>query len=153
MSGKSQSKNSKVKKKLDRVIRIQIPHGAATPAPPVGPALGSCVKNLAAFCKDFNAKTQDLPPGVFTTVDVHVFTDGSYELDILGPPTSVQIMRALGIESGSSKPNSKKVGALSADMVRSIASAKMKYTPAASLEAAERSIIGTARSMGVDVCN
>jgi large subunit ribosomal protein L11 len=137
-------------KKLLKTIKLQIPAGKANPAPPIGPALGSAGINIMAFCKDFNAKTQD-KAGDILPVIISVFADKSFTFITLEPPVSRMILKELGIESGSKIPNRDKVGKLTRSQVKKIAKAKAKDMRIASEEGAEMMVMGTARSMGVDI--
>ncbi len=137
-------------KKVTAMVKLQIPAGAANPSPPVGPALGQHGVNIMEFCKAFNAKTQG-DEGTITPVVITVYADRSFTFITKTPPAPILIKKALGIESGSPTPNKTKVGKLTKDQVREIASKKMVDLNAASLEAAMRTIEGTARSMGVDI--
>ncbi|WP_054698693.1 50S ribosomal protein L11 [Geotalea toluenoxydans] len=131
-------------------IKLQVPAGKANPAPPIGPALGQHGVNIMEFCKAFNAKTQ-ADEGTITPVVITVYADRSFTFVTKTPPASVLIKKALGIESGSSVPNKNKVGKLTKAQVQEIASKKMPDLNAASLEAAMKTIEGTARSMGVEI--
>jgi large subunit ribosomal protein L11 len=137
-------------KKITGYIKLQIPAGKANPSPPIGPALGQHGVNIMEFCKTFNAKTQ-ADEGTITPVVITVYADRSFTFITKTPPAPVLIKKALGIESGSSVPNKTKVGKLTRDQVREIAQKKMADLNAASLEAAMRTIEGTARSMGVEI--
>jgi len=137
-------------KKITGYIKLQIPAAKANPAPPIGPALGQHGVNIMEFCKAFNAKTQ-ADEGTIIPVVITVYADRSFTFITKTPPAPVLIKKALGIESGSSTPNKTKVGKLSKDQVREIAQKKMVDLNAASLEAAMRTIEGTARSMGVEI--
>ncbi len=137
-------------KKITGYIKLQIPAGKANPSPPIGPALGQHGVNIMEFCKAFNAKTQ-ADEGTIIPVVITVFADRSFSFITKTPPAPILIKKALGIESGSATPNKTKVGKLTKDQVREIASKKMVDLNAASLEAAMRTIEGTARSMGVDI--
>ncbi len=137
-------------KKITGYIKLQIPAAKANPAPPIGPALGQHGVNIMEFCKAFNAKTQ-ADEGTIIPVVITVYADRSFTFITKTPPAPVLIKKALGIESGSSVPNKTKVGKLSKDQVREIAQKKMVDLNAASLEAAMRTIEGTARSMGVEI--
>jgi large subunit ribosomal protein L11 len=137
-------------KKITGYIKLQIPAGKANPAPPIGPALGQHGVNIMEFCKAFNAKTQ-ADEGTIIPVVITVYADRSFTFITKTPPAPILIKKALGIESGSSVPNKTKVGKLSKDQVREIAQKKMVDLNAASLEAAMRTIEGTARSMGVEI--
>jgi large subunit ribosomal protein L11 len=137
-------------KKITGYIKLQIPAAKANPSPPIGPALGQHGVNIMAFCKEFNAKTQ-ADEGTIIPVVITVYADRSFTFITKTPPAPVLIKKALGIESGSSIPNKNKVGKLTRDQVREIAQKKMVDLNAASLEAAMRTIEGTARSMGVEI--
>jgi large subunit ribosomal protein L11 len=137
-------------KKITGYIKLQIPAGKANPSPPVGPALGQHGVNIMEFCKAFNAKTQG-DEGTITPVVITVYADRSFTFITKTPPASVLIKKTLGLESGSSVPNKNKVGKLTKDQVTEIAKKKMPDLNAASLEAALKTIEGTARSMGVDI--
>ena len=137
-------------KKVVAKVKLQIPAGAANPSPPVGPALGQHGLNIMGFCKEFNARTQD-QKGMIIPVIITVYADRSFTFITKTPPASVLIMKALGIEKASGVPNRNKVGVLTKAQVEEIARLKMPDLNAASLEAAMKSIEGTARSMGVDV--
>ncbi len=137
-------------KKITGYIKLQIPAGKANPSPPIGPALGQHGVNIMEFCKAFNAKTQ-ADEGTIIPVVITVYADRSFTFITKTPPAPVLIKKALGIESGSSTPNKTKVGKLSKDQVKEIAQKKMVDLNAASLEAAMRTIEGTARSMGVEI--
>lgn len=138
------------KKKLVKTIKLQIPAGKANPAPPIGPALGSAGVQIMAFCKEFNAKTQDRAGDVLPTV-IYVYADKTFSFITKQPPVSQLIKKVLGIASGSKVPNRDKVGKLSKDQVKSIAERKIADMRVASMDAAMRLVEGTARSMGVDI--
>lgn len=137
-------------KKVIANIRLHIPGGAATPGPPVGPALGQHGLNIMQFTKAFNAETKDLQ-GLNVPVDITVFSDRSFKFVVRTPVTSDLIKRAAGLEKGSGMPNRNKVGRITLAQVKEIASRKMPDLYAADEAAAVRTIIGTARSMGVEV--
>jgi len=137
-------------KKVTGVIKLQIPAGKATPAPPVGPALGQHGVNIMQFCKEFNAKTAD-QAGLIIPVIITVYQDRSFTFITKTPPAAVLIKKAAGIETASGEPNKKKVATISIDKVREIAELKMPDLNAADLDAAMSMIKGTARSMGVVV--
>jgi len=137
-------------KKVVKTIKLQIPAGKANPAPPIGPALGSAGINIMAFCKEFNAKTQELA-GDLLPVVISVFSDKSFTFITKKPPISRSILKELGIESGSKVPNREKVGKLTRSQVNKIAKAKIEDMRIVSIEAAEMMVMGTARSMGVDI--
>ena len=138
------------KKKVAGLIKLQIQAGAANPAPPVGPALGQHGVNIMEFCKAFNAKTQ-AEEGTITPVVITVYADRSFTFITKTPPVPVLIMKAIGITKGSAVPNKTKVGSLTKAQVEEIAKKKMPDLNAASVEAAMRTVEGTARSMGVDI--
>ena len=137
-------------KKITGYIKLQIPAGKANPSPPIGPALGQHGVNIMEFCKAFNAKTQ-ADEGTITPVVITVYADRSFTFITKTPPAAILIKKALGIESGSSVPNKNKVGKLTKDQVREIAQKKLVDLNAASVEAAMKTIEGTARSMGVEI--
>ncbi len=137
-------------KKVLTLIKLQIPAGAANPAPPVGPALGQHGVNIMDFCKAFNAQTEQ-DRGTIIPVEITVYEDRSFDFITKTPPAAVLIREALGIQKGSGEPNREKVGTISAAQVRAIAEKKMPDLNANDLDAASRIIAGTARSMGVDV--
>jgi large subunit ribosomal protein L11 len=137
-------------KKITGMVKLQIPAGAATPAPPVGPALGQAGVNIMDFCKNFNARTQG-QPGMIIPVVVTVFSDRSYTFITKTPPAAVLLRKAAGVEKGSGEPNKKKVGKVTPAQVEEIAKTKLPDLNAASLEAAVRIIEGTARSMGLEI--
>ena len=137
-------------KKVIGTVRLQIPAGAANPAPPVGPALGSQGVNIMAFCKDFNAKTAD-KAGLVIPVVITVYGDRSFTFIMKSPPASALLKRAAGLAKGSGVPHREKVGKVTRAQVREIAKLKQQDLNASSEEAAMRMVEGTARSMGVDV--
>jgi large subunit ribosomal protein L11 len=137
-------------KKITGYIKLQIPAGKANPSPPVGPALGQHGVNIMEFCKAFNAKTQ-AEEGTITPVVITVYADRSFTFITKTPPASVLIKKALGLEKGSSVPNKNKVGKLSKEQVAEIAKKKMPDLNAATLDAAMKTIEGTARSMGIEI--
>lgn len=138
-------------KKVTAYIKLQIPAGKANPAPPVGPALGQNGVNIMAFCKEFNAATQKLEPGIPTPVVITVYSDKSFTFITKTAPATVLIKKAAGIESGSPTPHTKKVGKITKKQVEDIAKIKLPDLNAGSMEAACRLIAGSARSMGIDV--
>lgn len=139
-------------KKVKSLIKLQVKGGAANPSPPVGPALGQHGVNIMEFCKAFNAQTQTPDrQGKPLPVEITVYEDRSFTFVIKTPPASHLIKEAAGVESGSSTPNTKKVGKITRKQVEQIARIKMPDLNAASLEAAMRSIAGSARSMGIEV--
>ena len=137
-------------KKVTGMIKLQLPAGKATPAPPVGPALGQHGVNIMGFCKEFNAKTAN-QAGLIIPVVITVYQDRSFSFILKTPPAAVLIKKELGLESGSGVPNKTKVGKLTKDQVRKIAELKMPDLNAASIESAMSMIEGTCRSMGVTV--
>ena len=137
-------------KKIDGYIKLQIPAGGATPAPPVGPALGQKSVNIMDFCKQFNAKTQD-QQGMIIPVVITVYTDRSFTFVCKTPPAAVLIKKAAGIDKASGEPNKPKVASITYAQAEEIAKTKMQDLNAATLEAATDMIKGTARSMGVTV--
>lgn len=137
-------------KKVEGLIKLQIPAGNATPAPPVGPALGQKGVNIMDFCKQFNAKTAD-QAGMIIPVVITVYSDRSFTFITKTPPAAVLLKKAAKIESGSGEPNKKKVATLSIDQVREIAKIKMPDLNAANIDSATETIKGTARSMGIVV--
>ena len=137
-------------KKIVAVVKLQIPGGMATPAPPVGPALGQHGVNIMEFCKAFNARTEK-DRGILTPVEITVYGDRSFTFVCKTPPASFLILQALGIEKGSGEPNKVKVGKLSRSKLREIAQKKMPDLNANSIEAAMNIIEGTARSLGVEI--
>src|SRR5919106_4112825 len=137
-------------KKVLTMIKLQIPAGAANPAPPVGPALGQHGVNIMDFCKAFNAQTQ-ADAGTIIPVEITVYEDRSFTFITKTPPAAVLIKQAIGIDKGSGEPNRNKVGKISRDQVRAIAEQKLQDLNAHDVDQASKIIAGTARSMGVDV--
>jgi len=137
-------------KKLVKVVKLQIPGGKATPAPPVGPALGQAGINIMGFVKEFNERTAS-QVGYIIPVEVSVYQDRSFTFILKTPPAAILIKKAIGVESGSGEPNKKKVGKITRAKVQEIATQKMPDLNAASVESAMRMIMGTARSMGIEV--
>lgn len=137
-------------KKVIAVIKLQIPAGKANPAPPVGPTLGQYGINLMQFCKEYNARTAS-QVGSIIPVEVTIYQDRSFSFVTKTPPTSDLLRKAAGIEKGSADPNRVKVGRVTRDQIREIAEIKMPDLNAVDLEGAMRQIIGTARSMGIEV--
>lgn len=137
-------------KKITGYIKLQIPAGKANPSPPIGPALGQHGVNIMEFCKAFNAKTQ-ADEGTITPVVITVYADRSFTFITKTPPVPVLIKKSIGLDKGSSVPNKNKVGTLTKAQVEEIAKKKMPDLNAASVEAAMRTVAGTARSMGIDV--
>ncbi len=138
-------------KKIVGYVKLQVPAGKANPSPPIGPALGQRGLNIMEFCKAFNAQTQKVEPGLMLPVVITAFQDKSFTFIIKTPPASVLIKRAIKLEKGSPKPHTDKVGKLSRAQAEEIAKTKMPDLTAADLDAAVRTIAGSARSMGVDV--
>ena len=138
-------------KKIDSYIKLQVKAGEANPSPPVGPALGQRGVNIMEFCKAFNARTQEVEKGLPLPVVITVYSDKSFTFITKTPPASILLKKAVGIKSGSSKPNSNKVGTVSRAQLEEIAKTKMEDLNAADLEAAVRIIAGSARSMGLNV--
>ena len=138
------------KKTVQALVKLQIPAGAANPAPPVGPALGQHGVNIMEFCKQYNAKTQ-AQAGLIVPVIVTIYSDRSFTFETKTPPASVLLKKAAGLAKGSGVPNRNKVGKVNPAQVREIAQSKMEDLNAGSIEAAERMVRGTARSMGIEV--
>ncbi|URQ72413.1 50S ribosomal protein L11 [SAR86 cluster bacterium] len=138
-------------KKVETILKLQIPAGAANPSPPVGPALGQASVNIMDFCNAFNAETKDAEKGVPLPVVIQVYEDKSFTFQIKSPPASVLIKKAIKIQKGSSVPNMDKVGSITNAQLEEIAKVKEKDLNANSLGQAVKIIAGTARSMGVDV--
>jgi large subunit ribosomal protein L11 len=139
-------------KKITGYVKLQIPGGKATPAPPVGPALGQAQVNIMEFCKQFNARTSTPEMnGIVTPVVITVYADRSFSFITKTPPAAVLLMKAAGVEKGSGTPNKEKIGKVTEKQIREIATKKMPDLNANSVEAAAKSIRGTARSMGIEV--
>ena len=138
-------------KKIVGFIKLQVPAGKANPSPPIGPALGQRGLNIMEFCKAFNAQTQGVEPGLPIPVVITAYADKSFTFVMKTPPASVLIKKAAKIDKGSAKPHTDKVGKLTRAQVEEIAKAKMTALTAADLEAAMRTVAGSARSMGVTV--
>lgn len=139
-------------KKVVGQIKLQLPAGKATPAPPVGPALGQHGVNIMEFCKQFNAKTQD-QAGLVIPAVITVYADRSFSFELKTPPAAVLLKKALGLETASGVPNKTKVGKIARAELRKIAEMKMQDLNANDIDAAMRMIEGTARSMGIDVAD
>ena len=137
-------------KKVANIVKLQIPAGAATPAPPVGPALGQAGINIMGFTKEFNARTAD-QKGMLIPVVITVYEDRSFDFITKTPPAAVLLKKAAGVEHGSGEPNTKKVASVTKAQVKEIAETKMQDLNASSLESAVSIIKGTARSMGITV--
>ncbi|HKM15971.1 MAG TPA: 50S ribosomal protein L11 [Marinospirillum sp.] len=138
-------------KKVTSYIKLQVAAGKANPSPPVGPALGQHGVNIMEFCKAFNAATQDMEVGLPTPVVITVYSDRSFTFITKTPPAAVLLKKALGLKSASATPNKVKVGKISLEQLEEIAKTKEPDLTAADLDAAVRTIAGTARSMGIDV--
>ena len=138
-------------KKVQGYIRLQVPAGSANPSPPIGPALGQQGVNIMEFCKQFNAQTQKVEKGLPIPVVITVYSDRSFTFVMKTPPAAVLIRKAIGIEKGSGTPNTAKVGKISRKQLEEIAKIKWPDINAGSMEAAIKTIAGSARSMGVDV--
>lgn len=138
-------------KKVSSYIKLQVPAGKANPSPPVGPALGQKGVNIMEFCKAFNAATQGLEVGLPIPVVITVYSDKSFTFVTKTPPASILLKKAAGIKSGSSRPNTQKVGKVTRAQLEEIAKAKEPDLTAADLDAAVRTIAGSARSMGLEV--
>ena len=137
-------------KKLKAIVRLQIQAGKANPAPPIGPALAGHGINLMAFCKEYNARTNNRM-GEIIPAEISIFTDGSFSFILKTPPAAVLLKKAAGVEKGSAIPNKEKVGKVTRKQVREIAELKMKDLNAVDLEGAMRQIEGTARNMGLTI--
>ena len=138
-------------KKVNGYVKLQVPAGQANPSPPIGPALGQHGVNIMEFCKQFNAQTQNVEKGLPIPVVITVYSDRSFTFIMKTPPASVLIRKAIGIEKGSGTPNTSKVGKISRKQLEDIAKTKTPDLTAADLDAAVRTIAGSARSMGVEV--
>jgi large subunit ribosomal protein L11 len=138
-------------KKVQAYVKLQIPAGKANPSPPVGPALGQNGVNIMEFCKQFNAATQKLEPGLPTPVVITVYSDRSFTFITKTPPAAVLLLKAAGIEKGSGTPNKEKKGKVTEKQIIAIATQKMPDMNATTVEAAAKTIRGTARSMGIEV--
>ena len=138
-------------KKIVGLIKLQVPAGKANPSPPIGPALGQRGLNIMEFCKAFNAQTQKVEPGLMLPVVITAYADKSFTFILKSPPASVLIRKALKLDKGSSKPHTDKVGKLTRKQAEEIAKTKQPDLTAADLDAAVKTIAGSARSMGVEV--
>ena len=136
-------------KKIVGFVKLQVPAGKANPSPPIGPALGQRGLNIMEFCKAFNAQTQSMEPGLMLPVVITAFADKSFTFILKTPPATVLIKKALKLDKGSPRPNAQKVGKLSREQIEEIAKTKQKDLTGADLDAAVRTIAGSARSMGV----
>ncbi len=137
-------------KKIDAYIKLQVAAGQANPSPPVGPALGQHGVNIMEFCKAFNAQTQEMEPGLPIPVVITVYSDRSFTFVTKTPPAPVLLLKAIGAKGGSGTPNTQKVGKIQRDQLEEIARTKWPDLNASDMDAAVRSIAGTARSMGID---
>ena len=138
-------------KKIDGYIKLQVPAGKANPSPPIGPALGQKGVNIMAFCKEFNAATSSMEPGLPVPVEITVYNDKSFTFIMKSPPAAFLIRKAAGAAKGSGVPNKTKVGKVDRAQLEEIANTKNADLTAADIEAAVRTLAGTARSMGIDV--
>jgi large subunit ribosomal protein L11 len=138
-------------KKIVGFVKLQVPAGKANPSPPIGPALGQRGLNIMEFCKAFNAQTQGIEPGLPLPVVITAFADKSFTFVIKSPPSSILIKKAVKIDKGSPRPHTDKVGKITRAQLEEIAKTKMKDLTAADMDAAVRTIAGSARSMGVNV--
>jgi large subunit ribosomal protein L11 len=138
-------------KKIVGLIKLQVPAGKANPSPPIGPALGQRGLNIMEFCKAFNAQTSSMEPGLVLPVVITAFADKSFTFVLKSPPASVLIKKTLKLDKGSSKPHTDKVGKLTRAQAEEIAKVKIKDLTGADLDAAVRTVAGTARSMGITV--
>ncbi|UTW05711.1 50S ribosomal protein L11 (plasmid) [Amphritea atlantica] len=138
-------------KKIQAYIKLQVAAGQANPSPPVGPALGQHGVNIMEFCKAFNAATQGIEPGLPTPVVITVYADRSFTFITKTPPAAVLLLKAAGLKSGSGRPNTEKVGTVTRAQLEEIATTKMADLTAADMDAAVRTIAGSARSMGLIV--
>jgi len=138
-------------KKLDKIVKLQVPAGSANPAPPVGPALGQAGVNIMEFCKAFNARTQEMEKGLTLPVVISVYADRSFDFIIKTPPASVLLLKAANLKKGSGEPNKKKVGKVTSAQIREIVETKMPDLNCYDVDAGIKIIEGTARSMGLEV--
>ncbi len=138
-------------KKIEAYIKLQVPAGQANPSPPVGPALGQHGVNIMEFCKAFNAQTQGTESGLPVPVVISVYSDRSFTFEMKTPPAAILLKKAAGIKSGSGRPNTEKVGTVTRAQLEEIAKTKEPDLTAADMDAAVRTIAGTARSMGLNV--
>ena len=146
------SKDTKMAKKLVAIVKLALPAGKATPAPPVGPALGQHGVNIAGFCKEYNARTQE-QIGTIIPVEISIFEDRSYVFILKTPPASVLIAKASKIAKGSSEPNKSKVGTITYEQLKEIAKVKLPDLNTTNLENAIKIVQGTAKNMGISILN
>lgn len=137
-------------KKLKAIVKLNIPAGKANPAPPIGPALAGHGINIMAFCKEYNARTQN-KVGEIIPAEITVFTDGSFTFVLKSAPTAEMLKKAAGVEKGSDAPNRNKIGNVTHAQIREIAEAKLKDMNALDIESAEKQVEGTARNMGLTI--
>jgi large subunit ribosomal protein L11 len=149
--GVTTRKEKSMAKKIVGFVKLQVPAGKANPSPPIGPALGQRGLNIMEFCKAFNAQTQGIEPGLPLPVVITAFADKSFTFVIKSPPSSILIKKAVKIDKGSARPQADKVGKITRAQLEEIAKTKMKDLTAADMDAAVRTIAGSARSMGVIV--
>jgi large subunit ribosomal protein L11 len=140
-----------VAKKINAYIKLQVKAGEATPSPPVGPALGQHGVNIMEFCKTFNARTQELEKGMPIPVVITVYSDRSFTFITKTPPASILLKKVMGLQKGSPNPNTNKIGVVTREQLEQVATAKMPDLTAADMDAAVRTIAGSARAMGLDV--
>ena len=138
-------------KKINAYIKLQVKAGEATPSPPVGPALGQHGVNIMEFCKAFNARTQELEKGMPIPVVITVYSDRSFTFITKTPPASILLKKVMGLQKGSPNPNTNKIGVVTREQLEQVATAKMADLTAADMDAAVRTIAGSARAMGLDV--
>ncbi len=138
-------------KKIEAYVKLEVPAGQANPSPPVGPALGQHGLNIMEFCKAFNAETQDQEPGLPIPAVITVYADKSFTFVTKTPPAPVLLLKAVGVQGGSGTPNTRKVGSVDREQLEEIARTKWPDLNASDMEAAVRSVAGTAKSMGIDV--
>ncbi|WP_296808249.1 50S ribosomal protein L11 [Thiocapsa sp.] len=138
-------------KKINAYIKLQVKAGEATPSPPVGPALGQHGVNIMEFCKTFNARTQELEKGMPIPVVITVYSDRSFTFITKTPPASILLKKVMGLQKGSPNPNTNKIGVVTREQLEQVATAKMPDLTAADMDAAVRTIAGSARAMGLDV--
>ncbi|UHD15590.1 50S ribosomal protein L11 [Thiocapsa bogorovii] len=138
-------------KKINAYIKLQVKAGEATPSPPVGPALGQHGVNIMEFCKTFNARTQELEKGMPIPVVITVYSDRSFTFITKTPPASILLKKVMGLQKGSPNPNTNKIGVVTREQLEQVATAKMPDLTAADMDAAVRTVAGSARAMGLDV--